>query len=449
MIAIRQELGLIAGLALAAFLASFFLGNDMVAFGGASAAYIGWHGLNLMRLLNWLRHPQDRTPISHGIWEQIFDSLQAIELRSRKQKRELFDLVRQLRLVIGGIADAVVLLDGHGRIRWFNPAAQQLLGLKRPEAAKKPIAEVVDHPFITDLSGTSGALRTLEMHSPVNGAIVLRIEISELAGTGQHLLFARDITKTHNLERSRKDFVANVSHELRTPLTVFRGYLEMLADASERLPELDGPVRQLNQQTSRMQSLVNDLLDLSRLELSDRLLCETPVDVPDMVSAIVDVARCVTEAESHEIVANIDPQLWLLGNAATLRMAFSNLVLNAVQHTREGTRISVRWCEIDGEPTFQVRDNGQGIVADHLSRLTERFYRVDAGRSRDSGGTGLGLAIAKHALERHDADLQIESTPGRGSTFTCRFPAAHVAQATVRTPSVTNRQVRNRDLVLH
>ncbi len=267
------------------------------------------------------------------------------------------------------------------------------------------------------------------MPSPVNGAIILRMELSELTGTGQQLLIARDITRTHNLERLRKDFVANVSHELRTPLTVFRGYLETLANETGRHPHLSAPVAHLDQQAMRMQNLVEDLLDLSRVEFTERASHTTAVAVPDMIDAIVEQARRLEAFGTREIVARIDRQLWLLGNDAILRMVFANLIFNAVKHTAPGTRIQAEWQREDGEAVFRVRDDGRGIAADHLSRLTERFYRVDPGRSREIGGTGLGLAIVKHGLERHGADLLIASSHGTGSTFTCRFPASRVTVA--------------------
>lgn len=426
---IKQEFGLIAALALAAFVGTRVVENDILVLAVAAAVYLCWHMVNMIQLLRWIGRPRFKTPVSYGIWEWIFDKLQAIKLRNRKRKRDLFRILRQYRLVIGGIADAVVLLDDRGQVRWFNAAATRLLGISWPEASKAPISRFLDHPLLTDQLKASFDFRPIEIPSPINGAIILRIEISELEGVDQRLLIARDITKTHNLELSRKDFVANVSHELRTPLTVFRGYLEMLSEELRGLPDLAEPVGQLEQQAGRMQDLVEDLLDLSRFEFSDGTPAGTLVPVPDLVALIVEDAQHVDEAKRNEFIVDVDSQIWLKGDADILRTAFSNLIVNAVKHTQPGTSIFVEWYLEDGGAVFRVRDNGQGIAAYHLPRLTERFYRVHSGRSRGNGGTGLGLAIVKHALERHGATLRIESTPGEGSSFTCHFSASRTERA--------------------
>ena len=432
---VRQELGLIAGLVLVAFLGGRLQGNAGVFLAALGAVYLGWHLLNVFLLVRWVRRPRRRTPVSYGIWERIFDDLQAIDLRSRKHKRALRDLIRRFRLVVGGMADAVVLLDDRARVRWFNPAAKRLLGFRARTVSRRPIVELVTHPLFVDQANASPEFGPLDIPSPANGAVILRIGVSELAGTGQRLLIARDITKTYHLERARKDFVANVSHELRTPLTVFHGYLETMADDIDRLPDLAEPIGQLIQQSTRMQEIVEDLLDLTRLEFTDRLTQETPIAAPVLIRSIVEEARNIDGAEEHEIIEQVDSELQLTGNAAILRSAFSNLVFNAVKHTSAGTRIVVEWAREDDGAIFRVRDDGAGIAAHHLPRLTERFYRVNSSRSRADGGTGLGLAIVKHALERHGADLQIDSAPGHGASFTCHFSAAQVRGPLGREPS--------------
>ncbi len=425
----RQELGLLAGIATAALLGERVFGHALLWSLAGALAYVGWHTANLARLLIWLGRPRMKTPVSVGLWEWIFDRMQAINLRNRRRKRDLFGIVRRLRLVIGGLADAVVLLDDRGRVRWVNPAAKRLLGLTRAQASKKTLPEALGQlPQLAQLD----ALRdqgTVDMPSPVNGAIILRMELSELAGTGQQLLIARDITKTHNLERLRKDFVANVSHELRTPLTVFRGYLETLADEAAQHPHLTGPVAHLDHQAVRMQSLVEDLLDLSRVEFTERASRTSAVAVPELIDTIIEQARRLDAFDNHEFVSRIDAALWLLGNDAILRMVFANLIFNAVKHSGPASRIEIDWQGDGDEALFRVHDNGHGIASEHLPRLTERFYRVDPGRSRARGGTGLGLAIVKHGLERHGADLLIASSHGKGSTFTCSFPATRVTKA--------------------
>ena len=425
----RSELGLVAGLALIAVIGARFVGSDAIWLTAALAVYAAWHAANLSRLLYWLNRPRFRTPVSFGVWEGIFDRLQEINLRNRKRKRDLFGIVRQFRLVLGGLADAVVLLDDRGHVRWFNPAAERLLGLRKPEAIRRPLIELLGHSPLVDQLSTLHDLQATEMTSPVNGAVILRVEVSELPQTGHQLLIARDVTKIHNLEHSRRDFVANVSHELRTPLTVFRGYLETLADEIREQPELAGPVTHLDQQASRMQCLIDDLLDLSRIEFTARSSRGKPVAVPEILESIIREAQYLENFNDHEFIVNIEPKLWLLGDETILQMAFANIIVNAVKPTGPGTRVAIDWHKDEDEAIFQVDDNGPGIAAEHLSRLTERFYRIDAGRSSESGGTGLGLAIAKHGLERHGADLRIESTFGKGSTFSVSFPKARLISA--------------------
>ncbi len=224
----------------------------------------------------------------------------------------------------------------------------------------------------------------------------------------------------------RRDFVANVSHELRTPLTVLRGFIETLADAREGDTKLHRRSLELmGTQAERMQRLVEDLLMLARLEDSRYPLKEEPVDVPALAHAVVAEAEGLSQGR-HRIEVRAEAA-WLIASREELRSALTNLVTNAVRYTPAGGEVLVTWGHEDGEAWLRVRDNGEGIAPEHIPRLTERFYRVDRGRSRSSGGTGLGLAIVKHVLQRHQGRLQIESEPGKGSTFSCAFPATRLA----------------------
>jgi two-component system, OmpR family, phosphate regulon sensor histidine kinase PhoR len=242
-------------------------------------------------------------------------------------------------------------------------------------------------------------------------------------GDNEKLLLSRDVTRWERLEAVRRDFIANVSHELRTPLTVMKGFLETLTDA-DRMDEkvYRRSLALMTDQAERMQRLVEDLLMLSRLEDSRSLLREESLDVPALLAAIVQEAQSISQGQ-HRITTDLAP-VWLLASREEVRSAFTNLVTNAVRYTPPGGEIAVTWALEDGDPVMRVRDNGEGIAPEHIPRLTERFYRVDRGRSRASGGTGLGLAIVKHVLQRHQGRLVIESTVGTGSTFTCHFPAA-------------------------
>lgn len=243
-------------------------------------------------------------------------------------------------------------------------------------------------------------------------------------GNDQRLLIARNITRIKRLEQMRRDFVANVSHELRTPLTVLNGLLETMSDAedTEQLKYWKRSVQLMNQQTSRMQHIVDDLLLLSRLETSDKKHTEQPVAIPAMLSAMREEAITLSGNMAHNIQLNADPHLWIIGNEQELHSAFFNLITNAIRYTPEKGTISLRWYADKSGAHFEVKDTGIGIAPQHVSRITERFYRVDIGRSRETGGTGLGLAIVKHAIERHKAKLRIESKLGQGSTFSCDFP---------------------------
>jgi len=424
-----QEVLALGVLVAAALVAGWVLGHEVWFISVAAATYLTWHAVNLARLKWWLIGGRFRAPVSYGLWEGIFDDLQAVQLRNRRRKRALLDMLRQLRELAANMPDGVVLLDKRTRIRWFNPAAERLLGLNWPRDSLVGMTEVVNHPVLEDHLNAGGDARPVETPSPVNGAIMLSVEVSAIRGTDQRLLAARDITKTYNVERSRREFVANVSHELRTPLTVFRGYLEVLEDLAIDFPDLGRPVELLDQQSDRMNDLVEDLLRLSRLEFTDRPPSMEPVAVPELLDAIVDEAKGLSESRGHEFEIDVEPDLWLSGDKSTLRTTFTNLIVNAVKHTPAGTRITIEWARQENGCVLRVRDDGPGIAAYHLPRLTERFYRVDPGRQRARGGTGLGLAIVKHAIERHGGELKIASEPGKGSEFTCHFPEVLVVAA--------------------
>jgi len=274
------------------------------------------------------------------------------------------------------------------------------------------------------VNGEGDRAAGVEFTAPRDDRLILHAQIIAF-GQGRQLLLVRDITQGRRLEQVRRDFVANASHELRTPLTVVYGFLETLtADAGELPPRWRRPLDLMTQQTLRMQRIIDDMLMLAQLEGDGRRHAEGDVNVPNLLQQIRSEAIALSGSRRHRIELDIDPALWLRGNESELRSAFSNLVGNAVQHTPDGSLIAVRWRLQNGCPVLEVADNGDGIAAEHLPRLSERFYRVDASRSRARGGTGLGLAIVKHALARHGAELRIASQVGVGSTFGCLFDAA-------------------------
>jgi two-component system phosphate regulon sensor histidine kinase PhoR len=248
-------------------------------------------------------------------------------------------------------------------------------------------------------------------------------------GEDQRLLMLRDVTREVRLEKMRKDFVANASHELRSPLTVVAGYLETFG-ADPGLGELAGPVAEMRRQTDRMTRIIEDLLELSRFEANDAPIKGLPIDVSAMAALLrKDVLARPLHPKSVEV--SIESNASLIGDEAMVQSAFSNLVDNAAKYTPPEGSLTIRWWTDQDGGHFSVRDTGPGIPAEHIPRLTERFYRVDPGRSRETGGSGLGLAIVKHALHRHGGHLQIESVEGRGSTFTCHFPAERLLESRV------------------
>ncbi len=424
----RNELLCLAAIASAALLLGLLFGQTRLALGLVLFGYLGWHLVNLLLLQSWLaRRRSFRLPLSFGVWEAVFDGLQRRELLNRKRMRRLIASVSVYRDAAAILPDALVVLSESGEIHWFNPAARRLLALHRPGDLGRKVTEFIAHPVLEDDLAGGRSSRPLEVPSPANGAWMLSLQVTAPFGDRrERLLVARDITSVFRLEQARRDFLASVSHELRTPITVFRGYLEVLQEVAADSPDWRRPVADMDQQAQRMQALVEDLLTLSRLELADRPQVEEPVPVPEILAEIVAEARALSGERKHDLRLSADPGVWLLGDEAELHSAFSNLIFNAVRHTPPRSRVEVHWHGDAGGASLTVSDRGPGIAAYHLPRLTERFYRVDAGRSRRSGGSGLGLAIVKQVLERYDSELKIASEVGKGTTFSCEFPDALV-----------------------
>ena len=315
--------------------------------------------------------------------------------------------------------DAVVVLSQEGIISWWNRAAGRILGLKASMRQHNIVAVLQSHTLKASLSGNERG--NLECPSPVHPDRMLSLLLIPYQ-QDQFLLIAQDISPKQHVDQMRRDFVANVSHELRTPLTVIHGYLEMMVQALDQLPASWGAsLNEMLSQTLRMEMLVEDLLLLSRLEHQEIDQHDMAlINIPELLSAIVSEAQAVSNAR-HEFVVDIDQSLTLKGIESELRSAFSNIVINAVRYTPAGGVIKVRWYDDDTGVHFAVRDTGIGLVDTDISRITERFYRVDRSRSRESGGTGLGLSIVKHVLLRHEASLYIQSELGKGSLFRCDF----------------------------
>jgi len=389
-----------------------------------------WDWLNLWRLEHWLRLTRKLDPPqSVGLWGDIFDGLHQMRRRSRDRDKRRRNLVRNYRDSIKAIPDGAVVLRGDYLVEWCNQAALRLLGLQWPRDEGQRISNIFRHPeFIAFLARYTGESRTLSLPSPIDSRRWLEIRLIPYAKK-RYLLLARDTTQLRQLETMRRDFIANVSHELRTPLTVVYGVAEALAEELGDDPERARSVQLLQEQAERMKHLVDDLLLLSRLETGSPTGKAQWIDMTSLLSGLVEEARLLSGERRHQVELDATPGLRLLGNEGELRSAFANLLFNAVHYTPDGGQIGMRWFADAQGGHLQVVDNGIGIEAQHIDRLTERFYRVDSGRSKSQGGTGLGLAIVKHVLMRQGGELQIESAPGQGSTFTCHFPSRNLRQS--------------------
>jgi two-component system phosphate regulon sensor histidine kinase PhoR len=387
------------------------------------AFYLAEHFYQLVKLVILTdSNLRVKPPFPGGLWGEIYQAIAHHQTRSRKRKRGLVRFATRFREAAGAIPDALVILDKDQKVEWANPSTHSLLGFSWPDSAGKPIIELISYPALYEYIDGGEYNQPVDFVPSHNKAIVLSIRVTPFGGKKhQRLLVARDITKIYHLNQIRRDFVANVSHELRTPLTVINGFVENLLDAENSPASFARPLKLMHSQAARMESIIQDLLTLSRIEMVEKASDQSPIDVPEMLEDIIAEAQVLSNA--HSIKLDMDENLWLLGNQSEIRSAFSNLVFNAIKHSPAETTVEITWLQDDQGCTFTVTDYGDGIESKHIPRLTERFYRVDKARSRESGGTGLGLAIVKHALHRHEAELHISSKPDYGSTFSCRFPS--------------------------
>ena len=386
-----------------------------------------WQLANLFRLDQWL-HNRSRSdpPDPGGVWGEIVTQVVRLHRRKRYHKQRLLDVFRELRHSTAAMPDGVVVLNSQGEITWFNRMAGRLLGLKRRADIGIRVTNLVRDPAFVRYMERADFGQALQLGGLQPGTDQTLSFQFVPYGAGQRLMLVRDVTRQVRLEAMRRDFVANASHELRSPLTVITGYLETLEQDFEVDPALVGPLGEMRRQAERMNAILRDLLELSRLDAERQEAGRTEVDVPGLASLLY---RDVLARPGHpEVLLQLDTTARLWGDEGELHSAFANLIDNAVKYTPASGRIRIRWSlNGAGEAFFSVDDTGIGIPPEHIPRLTERFYRVDAGRARSTGGSGLGLAIVKHALEHHGARLEIDSREGEGSVFTARFPARRVA----------------------
>ena len=372
----------------------------------------------MYHLSRWLDHPDDvKLQDGWGSWTEIFAKLYRLRREDQKNRAELAEWLSRFRQAMSQLPDGVVIMDDVLFLEWCNPVAEQHLRLNLEKDKGMRVTNLIRAPEFIDYIILARYDEPLTLKIGERKLIVRLIPFEDR----RQILVTHDVTEFDRLETMRRDFIANASHELRTPLTVINGFLE-IANAE---PDLDQTTRMqhlrlMAEQGRRMQNLVEDMLVLTRLESIDYPLRKEVVSIRALLEQVHAEAEALS-AGRHRISIQIDgPDI--IGGADELRSAFSNLVTNAVRYTPEGGEISIGWKASPQGPEFSVRDTGIGIKQEHLSRLTERFYRVDKGRSRETQGTGLGLAIVKHVLARHDARLRIESEPGQGSVFTIQFP---------------------------
>jgi len=426
---LRREFLLLAALAAGAALAGWVTGAWGWCAFTALALWVIRHVLEFQRLTRWSRRQLSRPDPHSALWRRATVPAYRSIQRNRRRARFLLEQVNKLRVTTEALPDAAILVDRRGIIESHNPAARRLLNL-RSSAREQSLPSLLRHPALASLLRGEIAENIIEIPAPLLEERMLEIRRVAVS-KDRSLILARDVTELNRLLTMRQDFIANVSHELRTPLTVVLGYLESLED-----PELERElarqlVAKLRSPTERMKALVDDLLLLTRLESSP----VPPRSEMDQINPGRLLDQIVAEARelsggAHRFIVEVDPEIPLVGLQQELHSAFGNLVNNAVRYSPNGGEIRVTWHRHGDHGRFAVEDEGVGIPEEHLSRITERFYRVDLAKARVRGGTGLGLAIAKHVLKRHGASLEVRSQLGKGSLFYCDFSLQPSAQDT-------------------
>lgn len=419
---LRQELFLIGGALLLVIIFGAASDNTATLLLIALSAYVLWTLYNLFRLTRWLKSPSTNTPETVGIWEEVYYQLFHLYRRQRKARRKLTSILSRFQESTQALPYATIVLNANYEIEWFNSAARRLFELRSGHDAGQRIDNLVRQPVFTAYIRKKNYEQPLEFSVASNRLLVTITAY----GNGQYLMITRDITERAKIDAMRRDFISNASHELRTPITVISGFVEALREQAD--PKLQMPLEKIQYQTERMQLILKELLQLARLESSNGIEHPERIDLASLLEEVYHDALALDNSR-HVIALDVSP-VSIEGNREELRMAFSNLVLNAMRYTADNRGIRIFNSADENGVYVGVEDQGVGITYEHIPRLTERFYRVDPGRSRDQGGTGLGLAIVKHVLDRHRAQLNIQSIPGKGSVFSCYFPHAQRAKQT-------------------
>lgn len=388
-----------------------------------------WNYRQIIKLVNWLWESKSLTPpTADGIWGRIFDGLYRQVRRARIKQKRLNERIRQFRDGAEALPDAALVLSNEYIIEWGNKKAQKLLGIRTPGDVGQRIDNLIRFPKFALQLNEGNIDLPIHIPSPLNNEVQLELRLMPY-GSDQILFLARDVSKVHRLEEMRRDFVANVSHELKTPLTVVRGYVEMVQSTEHALdPHWKNAFNTVESQVTRMDRLVEQLLTLSRVEIHAEQDAKQRIDMPKMIHQLVEDASWLNQEKQHAISLDLASSACIKGIDTEIKSACSNLISNAIAYTPEKGNIHVSWCDYGDKVRFAVKDNGPGIKPEHINRLTERFYRVDKSRSRNTGGSGLGLAIVKHVLQHHNAELAINSQWGEGTEFSIIFNKDSIIQ---------------------
>ena len=400
----------------------------------ALAIYCAHNLFQLRRMYQWLAQDpssnKSAPPESIGLWGDIFDGIYRLQKQERKASAYLESIINKAQESSAALEMAVIVIDKQNNLDWWNRASEGMLGLKYPQDRNLAVTNLIRNPRFAEYFSTENYDDPLKINAPGDNSKVLEFQIA-LFGEHERLMIVRDVTQFHRLESMRKDFVGNVSHELGTPITVIKGYLEAIMDNIDSLDERwRKPIRQMHQQSNRMESIVRDLLLLSSLETRTLSKQQDKIALAALLAEVKNDTQSIFDARSHEFIIDCSDEIVLRGARSELYSAISNLAVNAAKYTPENGVVVIKTHQSDDTINIEVIDNGIGIEAEHIPRLTERFYRVDSSRSSETGGTGLGLAIVKHILARHDGELKITSEVGQGSTFSCKLPIARLISKT-------------------
>jgi two-component system phosphate regulon sensor histidine kinase PhoR len=400
----------------------------------ALVIYCAYNLFQLRRMYRWLAQDpssnKSAPPESIGLWGDIFDGIYRLQKQERKASAYLESIINKAQESSAALEMAVIVIDKQNNLDWWNRASEGMLGLKYPQDRNLAVTNLIRNPRFAEYFSTENYDDPLKINAPGDNSKVLEFQIA-LFGEHERLMIVRDVTQFHRLESMRKDFVGNVSHELGTPITVIKGYLEAIMDNIDSLDERwRKPMRQMHQQSNRMESIVRDLLLLSSLETRTLSKQQDKIPLAALLAEIKNDTQSIFDARSHEFIIDCSDEIVLRGARSELYSAISNLAVNAAKYTPENGVVVIKTHQSEDTINIEIIDNGIGIEAEHIPRLTERFYRVDSSRSSETGGTGLGLAIVKHILARHDGELKITSEFVQGSTFSCKLPIARLISKT-------------------